>query len=75
MSLLRYFPCRSGEENELPSAKRSRIDDDNSDCASSDIEGDIGPDNSDHDESNFTKHHVIIGVPIKITCTEFDHQS
>ena len=59
----------------IPSAKRSRIDDDISDCASSDIEGDIGPDSSDQDESNFTNHHVIIGVPIKINCTEFDHQS
>jgi len=44
MSLLRCFLCRSGEEHELPSTERSRIDDDISDCASSDIEGDIGAD-------------------------------
>ena len=55
MSLLRYFPCCSGEEHELPSAKCSRIDDDISDCASSDIEGDIGADSLDQDESNFTQ--------------------
>jgi len=47
--------CRSGEEHELPSTERSRIDDDISDCASSDIEGDIGTDSSDQDESNFTQ--------------------
>ena len=56
MSLLRYFPCRSGEEHELPSARRSRIDDEISDCASSDIEGDIGPDSSDQDDCIFLFH-------------------